>query len=464
MKTYRLAIALPLLSSFACGSQTPTGTGETTDSTLTTLSTTATTAEGTSDGSGNQSTTVPSDTSSTPEETGDSGSGDGPKWDVGGAVDPGDCEKSPAGIYCDQDGVMTECNGNGEVVQQKNCIPDICVEGTGCVECLDGQYHCSGPRVMTCNADADPPHWVEIDVCDPTIGEGCDQGLGACEILVDVGTNIPTGEYFQYANFPVGASYMGGFDADSYDDRVFVTDFGGSRVDIYQIALLDSDGDGMLEPNQHPDNPDDMGPIEERTITFIESISPVFVYDTGLIASEIYALDDRMYVGGPQITEYVFGVPGSTVVTTAPNWTYFSQGIFSVIGYDDMNEVWYAANEADRRVFQHDAETDTWGIAFNFPDLAGSHMDGVEVVTDPNTGTPYVYVSDMTSDFIGQYRLDDEMGWVQENLFQYSGTAGESVEGMGFGYLNHFWVTGYQALYEIGGGDLVTYTEPEPVG
>ncbi|MBC8070970.1 MAG: hypothetical protein IAG13_21780 [Deltaproteobacteria bacterium] len=422
-----------------------------------------TTTPGSEGETGTQPTTGATDgsTSESPETT---AVAEGPKWDVGGAVDPGDCEKSPAGIFC-KEGVALECDGAGGVVSSETCLPDICVEGEGCVECLDNQYHCSGPRVMTCNADADPPRWVEIDVCDPTIGEGCDQELGACEILQVLGDNVVTGSYYQYANFSTsGTPYLGGFDVDSYDNRIYVTDFAGTRVDIYEVQLLDSDGDGSLEPNQHPDNPDEPGPIEERTIEFIESISPVEVFNTGLIASEIFATDDRMWVGGASIREYVFGSPGSSVVTTAPNWVYPGLGCFSMIGRDEVSGVWYAANEFGRRVLQHDAETDTWGIAFLFPDLAGSHMDGLEIVTDPNTGTPYVYVSDMTSDYIGQYRLDDELGWVHENLFQYSGTAGESVEGMGFGALNHFWITGYAALYEIGGGDLAVYTEPTPVG
>jgi hypothetical protein len=38
--------------------------------------------------------------------------------------------------------------------------------------------------------------------------------------------------------------------------------------------LLDSDGDGTPEPHQHPDNPDDTGPIEEDT-------GPVCTYPTG---------------------------------------------------------------------------------------------------------------------------------------------------------------------------------------
>jgi hypothetical protein len=91
-------------------------------------------------------------------------------------------------------------------------------------------------------------------------------------------------------------------------------------------------------------------------------------------------------------------------------------------------------------------------------------MDGLEVVTDPQTGTPFVYVSDMTSDFIGQYRKDPEDGWVQHNLFEYDGTVGAVVEGMGFGPNLHFWVSSGSGLAEVGGGDLQEFVEPRPAG
>ncbi len=459
MKRSKIALVVPWLSLLACTQS---------KSAAETSPGTETTAPGTEDGPVGSSM-GPGETGADASGTGtattmmatDSGGG-GFKYDVGGMPDEGLCKNAEAGIYC-ADNRATECDGNGNLVAQQFCLPDICVEGEGCVECLAGQFHCSGPRVMSCNTSADPPRWVESEVCNPAAGEGCNQEFGTCEVLSPLGSSTPTGTYYMYANFAVGGVYTGGFDVDSYDDLVYVTDFGGTHVDVYKITLHDSDNDGELEPNQHPDNPDETGPIEERTIEQVETIPNIKVYDTGLIASEIYALEDRMFVGGQEITEYMFG-EDSSVVTIAPPWSYGGQGIFSMIGYDDIGKVWYAANEAARRVLQYDAETDSWGIAFLFPDLAGSHMDGLEVVTDPNTGTPYVYVSDMTSDFIGQYRLDDELGWVQENLFEYAGQAGSSVEGMGFGALNHFWVSEYTTLYEIGGGDLVQYTEPKPTG
>jgi hypothetical protein len=465
MTKHQLALVLgsgAALLSIACGTQPSGGTSET-QSSMTAGETsgvmTTTPAEsGDETSPGTTETTAPMTTAPAETGSGDS-SGEGPKWDVGGSVDPGECEDAAAGIYC-HDGVAVECDGAGNVLSSDECIPDICVQGAGCVTCLEGQYHCSGPRVMSCNADANPPHWTEIDVCNPQSNEACDVASGGCIPAVIIGTNIPTGSYFQYADFHTGGTaFTGGYDVGGFDDKLYVSNYNfGNSVDVYQVELEDTDGDGKLEPNQHPDNPDETGPIEARTITFVESIPGVTVSAS---TSEILPFEDRMYVGGSAMTEYVFGMGGSMQLTTPPAWSGYG---FAHLGHDSLNDVWYASNESMRRVLQWDAETNAWGIAFMYPDMAGDHMDGMDVVVDPNTGIPYVYVSDMTSDFIGQYKLDPEEGWVQENLFQYSGTAGSLVEGFGWGPLNHFWATGGDSVYELGGGDIATYTEPIPTG
>jgi len=116
-------------------------------------------------------------------------------------------------------------------------------------------------------------------------------------------------------------------------------------------------------------------------------------------------------------------------------------------------------NESNRRVYSFHTPSQSWTAEFEYPDLAGSHADGLEAVEDPNTGVQYVYVADMRSDFLGQYRRDGAGDWVQENLFQYNDVTGDDVEGMGFGAFNHFWVTSWTDLYELGGGDLAPYVE-----
>jgi hypothetical protein len=436
VKKHHLAFALPLL---ACSSESRSDAGEASGITLNPSGISV------SDGSGS---------GGSGEGPGSGGAEDavdegGLKFDVGAGTF---CMEHDPGIHCEGNRAI-ECGPGGAVVDEEDCTPDICVPGTGCVVCLDGQYTCQGEKVMVCNAAAVPPVWEVFEVCDPSIGEGCDLGLASCQPLVPVGTNVPTGEYYQFADFQTTATaFLGGYDVDSFDDRLYVLNY-SNAIDVYRVELLDSDLDGLLEPNQHPDNPEEMGPIEQRTITYVETI-PGFGTPS-LSSSEIFALSDRIYIGGSAITENVLGV-GTTVITNPPPWASW----FAQLGYDEVNGVWYAANESARRVFQHDATTNTWGIAFLYPELAGDHMDGLEIVTDPNTGIPYVYVSDMTSDFIGQYRLDPVQGWVQENLFTYAGTAGAPVEGMGFGALNHFWATAGNSVYEVGGGDLSDYIDP----
>jgi hypothetical protein len=444
MKTQTIIWMLPLAACAgepAGGDEADTGTG---------IGVTAPTASATATDTDPSASGPTNDGPATLDETADEGPDeDGTVFDVGA---DGFCKYKDPGIYCDGT-IATECGPGGSEISTDNCAPDICLPGEGCVVCLAGQHTCMGDKVMVCNDAVDPPVWEVSATCNPSAGEGCDLAMGACTVLQQVGDVVPTGEYYQFAEFVQGATvFTGGYDVDSFDDKLYVLNFSNS-IDVYQVELLDSDGDGQLEPNQHPNNPDEPGEIEERLLTYVEQI-PSFGTPS-ISTSEIFALSDRVYIGGSALTENVLGV-GTSVITMPPGWI----GRFSQIGYDDVHGVWYASNESNRRVFQHCAATNTWGLAFVFPPLAGDHMDGLEIVTDPNTGTPYVYVSDMTSDFIGQYRLDPELGWVQENLFSYAGTSGSLVEGMGFGALNHFWATGGSSVYEVGGGDLSDYTDP----
>lgn len=454
-KKHSLVIVLPLL---ACPSTPPPidgseGPGSTSHSPPSTQegATTSTVEPSTGPSTSGPNTTV---ATSSPSDEGPGETATPPFFDVGGMNTW--CTDRPSGIYCVEN-VATECS-DGDLLHETPCLADPCLEGTGCVECLAGQYTCKADTVMECNAAVDPPHWTVIQTCNPGIGEGCDLALADCVQLGPVGTNVPTGEYYQFSDFQMGASaFQGGYDVDSFENLIYVLNF-SNTIDAYEVTIEDSDGDGEIEPNQHPDNPDQMGPIETRTLTLVDTL-PAFG-TASLSSSELYALTDRLYIGGSQITEQELG--GSTsVITSSPPWA----GWFAQIGYDDLNGVWYASNESQRRVFQHDPDTDHWGIAFLYPTLAGDHMDGLEIVTDPNTYTTYVYVSDMTSDFIGQYRLDPVEGWVQENLFVYAGTTGAPVEGMGFGAFNHFWATAGSSVYEVGGGDITEYVEDQtPAG
>jgi hypothetical protein len=385
--------------------------------------------------------------------TSDGGSGAGFDPDP----EPEPCEGHAGEIICVEGAAIT-CDANGEEANAQDCGDEICVPGTGCILCIAGQFSCEGNSVLSCNPGP-PPQWDTIATCDPMSYQKCNAVQGACLPLTIIGGNTPTGTYYQYARFLTGdTEYLGGYDVDSLGDYLYINR-GGSQLDIYKVELLDSDGDGEFEPNQHPDNPDAIGPVEDRVITHIQT------YDTHLgqqSVGELYAVPEGVFFIDSHATAtygdfFKFTYNGQTTAKVVDSPTPL---ILSHLGYDAVNGTWYGANEQGRRVFSFHAASNEWVAEFAYPDLAGSHMDGIEVVTDPNDGTPYVYVSDMTSDFLGQYLRDRGDTWVQVNLFEYAGT-GDLVEGMGFGALNHFWCASGNSVYEIGGGDLAKFTEPD---
>jgi hypothetical protein len=390
-----------------------------------------------------------------------------PAW----CLDDKDCVGNPAGKYCDpQTGKCGTC---------KLTDPSTCQNGFYCdaktlacvVVCKAGEFGCNCNDVMQC--DPGPPaKWVPKSpalFCDFRDGKACDAKTGDCKTLTATGTTTPTGTYYQYAVFtPSNSVFKGGCGLDSYNDLIYVNR-DGQNLDVYRVTLIDSDGDGILEPNQHPNNPKATGPIEQRVLTLVTTYTknadnaPIGVpWDT-----EIFVMSDRLVSLGPtpngNLTEYVFATKATTLVA-APATPF---NTVQIMGYGEKDKLWYAGDAYPRRVYSYCPSGKTWVAEFSFPNLAGDHFDGMEVVVSPKTQVQYVYVSDMQSDFLGQYRRDGSGGWVQENLFKYADGTGSDVEGMGFGALHHFWAgncgypggNGVHRLYEIGGGDLSEYTD-----
>ncbi|HWB78017.1 MAG TPA: hypothetical protein VG755_23795, partial [Nannocystaceae bacterium] len=308
MKLHRLVLALPLC---ACASPAKQEGSAESNSGIGTLTTAGTDGTG---GSGSEGGGTGNGPAGSADESGDATSpGTGPKFDT---EDPGFCAQRDDGIYCNNDNIAITCADHDQADQQA-CDPHYCVEGTGCVDCLDGQFTCMGDTVMSCNGAANPPSWQLVEVCDPAGGEACDLAVGACVPAVIIGTNVPTGEYYQFAEFATGSTaFLGGYDVDSYDDKLYVLG-GNLSIDVYQVTLLDSDADGILEPNQHPLNPDNTGAIEQRTIAYVETI-PQFGTPAQSV-SEVLALGDRVYLGGSQLNENVLGV-GVTQISSPPGW------------------------------------------------------------------------------------------------------------------------------------------------
>jgi hypothetical protein len=391
--------------------------------------------------------------------TGEGGSGTGTATGEGGNTfnpEANPCSGHAGDIIC-LGSVAVTCDDDEEKASEQDCGTDICVPGEGCTLCIEGQFKCEGNEVLQC--DVGPPlQWTTVTSCSPTSNQRCNPTLGACETMSPIGNGPgnPTGTYYQYARFlTTDGVFLGGYDVDSLGNYLYVNRQ-GQYVDVYAVELLDSDGDNEFEPNQHPDNPDDTGPMEERIITHVTTYT-VAVGQAS--TSELYVASDRIFhvnrsSSAPNIFEFIMGSGTQNTVVAATGSQYFSH-----LGYDEINNKWYASVENPRTVYSYHEPSNSWVGEFTFPDLAGSHMDGLEVVVDPNSGTPYVYVSDMTSDYLGQYVRDRGGQWRQVNLFEYQGT-GEYVEGMGFGALNHFWAAAGSAVYEIGGGDLQKFTEP----
>jgi hypothetical protein len=390
------------------------------------------------------------------------------------------CDDSGAGPTCvapetcddllrNQDETDVDCGGDvcppcaigGDCGDDGDCETGVCVAGV-CLLCRAGEFGCFGNWLRQCSPDGSS--WADVDHCNAVGGYVCNPATGACELAVPVGHDgsAPTGTYYRFAHFTMADSpFLGGADVDALGERIFVNR-DGAHVDVYSVTLLDSDGDGRLEPSQHPDNPDDPGPIEERVLALVQT------YDVpigGTHNNELY-IREHSIVFTRSTTEPgdIFEYDSTTAaVTTIVD---VATGLWNqVLGWDDVNARWYTAVPYERWVYSLDPVANEWVLEFAYPNLSGDHSDGLEVVTDIRTGTPYVYVSDMTSDFIGQYRKDADGVWIQENLFQYANPDPEDVEGMGFGALRHFWITneaygsGVQVLYEIGGGDIDQYVQ-----
>ncbi len=356
--------------------------------------------------------------------------------DCGGAV----CGPCDAGSACTIDG---------------DCASDACDNGI-CQICKVDVVDCHGNFVRKCNADQQT--YETLTTC--TIGQVCNATTQSCDASAVVGTPDVTGTYFLYAAFPTGSTpFLGGYDVDSFvftfegnsDNRIYVNKSG--RLDVYTVELLDTDGDGEFEPNQHPMNPDDMGPKEERVLTFVQSYDTQTVQLGNQSQAEIYAVDDRIFfIHNNAIKSFDFATETTTTVVAATGVA------LAFLGFDKVEQRWYSGKENARRVHSYYPDGGGWATQFDYPPMAGSHMDGMEIVVDPREDITYVYVSDMTSDFLLQYARDPITNeWVQKNVFEYAEEGSQAVEGMGFGAFNHFWITSGSVLYEVGGGDLQDY-------
>jgi hypothetical protein len=269
-------------------------------------------------------------------------------------------------------------------------------------------------------------------------------------------------DYFIYANFNsanTGGVYMpgqgcGGYKIDQYSGNLYVAR-GDQYCDVYLVSIP-----AGSDPNTHPDNPENTGTMVTRTLIFVGS------RDISIdIGGSIYQSISEFYVDANNV--YYGPSPGGIHKWTKnPDGTLgayqgkvVNVGLYcQTLAFDAVNNIWYAGTVTpDREIYSFKPGASNWTYEFTYPSYAGSHHDGLEYAGG------YLWISDMTSDRIGKWRYTGTgpyNGWAELAVYDYSGGAGMDVEGMGYGPLGHFWATGWNEMYELGGGGLIV----EPSG
>lgn len=255
----------------------------------------------------------------------------------------------------------------------------------------------------------------------------------------------PTYEFLTYANFGSDSScYTPGQGVGGYENKLYVAT-NGQYCYVYEVSIPEG-----ADPNMHPDNPEATGPMAPRTLTFVErhDIRADIYGETGI--NSIYQSVSEFYVDDSGI--YYGPGPGG-IHKWDHDWNY--QGrvvdvslIAQTLAYDADNDIWYGGL-AGRQIYSFKPGINTsWQYEFTYPTYEGWHHDGLEFVNG------YLWISDMTSNWIGQWKKNPDGTWEELARFYYDNPVEDDVEGMGFGPLGHLWVTGWNRLYEIGGKEL----------
>ena len=302
-------------------------------------------------------------------------------------------------------------------------------------------------------------------------------------VLVIVPTAIAApDDYYMYGDWNLGApgnDYLTGI--NGYVDTTGIIGWGdpgdgyiiftGSSASYYgahiaYIYKVETAGD----PNMHPDNPEANGSIANRTFTLVGSPYNIGTYasghdnafyvdDTGIY----YGTANNPYYGNPGwgtvmgggIFRWDFDWTNKTCVVPTPA----PAGTQTLARNPNTGDWWVGLG--NRQLYKWDGSS--WVYQFTHPNLAGDHHDGMEIIGDS------LFISDMTSDVIIQYRLDASGNVIDPpdtpyNTFSYTTPAYRNVEGMGYGPNKHIWISGWNSytIYEIGGGKLQIALEGIP--
>jgi len=279
-------------------------------------------------------------------------------------------------------------------------------------------------------------------------------------------TNMPNvsaavNQYFIYSKFNppsldditgVGG-YVEYYGVPEYGDEIqyvyFLSGYTGYKMKVW---TTDGDGDGKVEPRQHPNHyiASYVGPIEPRHYQIVSSAYlDGRTYGSSGHTEEFYVDSSGVYLGA-----YPYGIN-----KWDHNWNYVGKIANSAptrtesMAYNPAENTWYAGGRT-RTIYQlKDTDNDgsfldeSWRAIFTHPSYGGDHHDGMEYVGG------YLWISDMTSDVIGKWQFNTATNTWQE-LARFTYTEAADVEGMGFGPNDHFWVgSGWGSgsyIYELG--------------
>jgi hypothetical protein len=206
--------------------------------------------------------------------------------------------------------------------------------------------------------------------------------------------------------------------------------------------------DTVGDPNRHPLNPDDPGPIATRTFTKVSGPN-LLGYFGGVHENEFHVDNSGIYFGASRdgLFHWDFGWTNKSLFAPA------APVVTQTLAYDALTgKFWAGGTYRDMYMYNGTA----WVYQGTYPDLGGNHHDGLEIVSGK------LFASDMTVDKMVMYNLPVANWNTPDKTFNFSGVA--DVEGMGFGPNQHFWIAGWNdgSFYEIGGGKLQHEVVPEP--
>ena len=273
------------------------------------------------------------------------------------------------------------------------------------------------------------------------------------------GTTIAASDYYEFSTYAgLGSEY----DVGSYGNTIY---YGGGTA-VYSVDVSIADTLKKDEPRFLADGVTANPNYQARIFTNAQSITLSGLPTTlsglpttlnGASVGEMYIDATSIYTTGGLDNNQVYafnkttGAYTSQVVTT----TSSAPPRASLLSYGGGK--WWMANE-NREVWS--STGGEWSLEFEWANMAGSHGDGMEWVNG------YIFVSDMTSNFIAQWQKSGGV-WTEKERFAYTEVGGTNkyVEGMGFGALDHFWAGSGGVIYELGGGEIqasIDPTIPEP--